>query len=198
MKARHLFFLLLFISAAGCSPDASSNSSINFTNANAPYSKNVSGMYQLLSYGTVGTWRGIDIKWKDSSDYIRALSGYAGKAVLLSFWVTVPDTGAWEEPSLDSVQHDLGDSVGIVTVAEDDIYSNNFQSVYNYVTANKISVQVVVDSDQFADIAYSGLANGNLALPETFILKPNGTVLNYAIGYQPERVLDSLVRAAYH
>jgi hypothetical protein len=182
---------------SGCAPSTSAPITNSFSDPNAPYTANVSGLYQVSAYGTVGSWTGIDIKWKDSAGIIRAMSGYAGKPVLLSFWTTRPDTGAWEEYSLDSVQTDLGDSVRILTVAEDNNYSNNFIGVYNYVTSNKIRSQVIVDSGQFAHIQYSELANGNLGVPETFVLRPNGSIMLYILGYDSEHVLDSLARAAY-
>ncbi len=155
---------------------------------------NVSGIYELSNYGTVGSWTGVDIKWKNSQGNIQALSGYSGKPVLLSFWATTPVAAAAEESTLDSVQKDLGDSVGIVTVGE----NNNFQTFYNYATANKITVQIVVDSLELTNDQYAAMANSNVVWPETFVLKPNGTAMIAEEGYVTEHALDSLVRAAYH
>ncbi|HET6400467.1 MAG TPA: hypothetical protein VFH95_03625 [Candidatus Kapabacteria bacterium] len=203
MKFRQLYLLPLLAAAsigfgAGCAPSTSAPITNSFSNPNAPDTLNVSGLYEVSPYGTVGSWTGIDIKWKDSAGIVRAMSGYAGKVVLLSFWITTPDTGAWVEYALDSVQKDLGDSVRIVTVAEDGGNSNNFTTVYKYVSSNKIRAQVIVDSGQFAHVQYSELANGNLGVPETFILRPNGSIMQYIEGYDSEPVLDSLARAAYH
>ena len=202
MNLRQLSLLPLLAAAsigfnAGCAPSTSAPITNSFSNPNAAYTANVSGLYQVSPYGTTGSWTGIDLKWKDSVGIIRAMSGYAGKVVLLSFWITRPDTGAWVEYSLDSVQRDLGDSVRIVTVAEDDNYPDNFTSVYNYVKANKISLQVVLDSLEFAHVQYSELVNPDLGLPETFVLRPNGSIMLYVQGYDSEHVLDSLARAAY-
>jgi hypothetical protein len=195
MKTRNLTILLLLTIAAGCSPSTSSNSSGSFTNSDAEYSGNVSGIYELATYGTVGSWTGVDIKWKNSKGIIQAVSAYgdSGKPVLVSFWATTNDTDASEIPALDSIQKDLGDSVGIVTVGE----NNNFQTFLTYVTSNKISTEVVVDSEGITNIQYAGMVDGKIVWPETFVLKPNGTVMIAEEGYVPERVLDSLVRAAY-
>jgi hypothetical protein len=196
MKTRNLIFLCFLVIGAGCSSSTSTNSNFSFTNTDASYTRNVSGIYELAAYGTVGTWTQIDIKWKDSNDYIRAMSGYgnANKPILLSFWATTPTGAALDEFSLDSTQTDLGDSVGIVTIAE----GANFQTVYRYDTLNKIGVQIVVDSGGLAQLQYSQLEDGSLGQPETFVLKPNGTIMADEEGYVPARVLDSLVRAAYH
>ncbi len=195
MKPRNLFFLSLLVIAAGCSSTTVPNPNTSFTNADAAHIGNVSGIYALENYGTVGSWTGVDIKWKDSNGVIRAMSSYgdSGKPMLLSFWATNNDTTASEESALDSVQKDLGDSVGIVTVVE-----NTFQAAYAYDTLNKIKVQIVVDSAKLANIQYVQLADNNIGWPETFIIKPNGTIMAYSEGYATERVLDSLVRAAYH
>jgi hypothetical protein len=203
MKLPKLSLLSLIAAAsiglnAGCAPSTSAPITNSFSNLNASDTLNVSGLYEVSPYGTVGSWTGIDIKWKDSVGIIRAMSGYSGKVVLLSFWITTPAAGTWVEYALDSVQRDLGDSVGIVTVAEDESYPNNFTGVYNYVAANKIRSQVIVDSGQFAHIQYAELANGNLGVPETFVLRPNGSIMQFLEGYNSKRVLDSAVRAAYH
>jgi hypothetical protein len=196
MKSRNLLLPLLLTIGAGCAPSTSSPSATtSFTNADAPYTANVSGIYELASYGTVGSWTNIDIKWKNSKGIIQAMSAYgdSGKPVLLSFWATTNATDASEIPALDSVQNVLGDSVGIVTIGE----NNTFQAFYNYDTLNKIKVQIVVDSAGLTNIQYAGLADGKIGWPETFVLKPNGSIMAYG-GYQSERALDSLVRAAYH
>ena len=197
MKTRFLFLLPLIVIGAGCAPSTSSPSATtSFTNTDASYTANVSGIYELASYGTVGSWTGIDIKWKNSSGIIQAMSAYgdSGKPVLLSFWATTNATDASEEPALDSVQKDLGDSVGIVTIGE----NNNFQAFYNYDTLNKIHVQIVVDSAGLTNIQYVELTNGSIAWPETFVLKPNGSIMIAEEGYVTTHVLDSLARAAYH
>ena len=196
MKTRNLILPCLLVILAGCASSTSTNSSGSFTNSDAQYTNNVSGIYELAAYGTVGSWTGIDIKWKNSKDLIQAMSAYgdSGKPVLLSFWATTAAGDASEIPALDSVQASaLGDSVGIVTMAE----NNTFQAFYNYVTANKISVQVVVDSVVITNIQYASMVDVKIFWPETFVLNPNGTVMIAEEGYVPESVLDSLVRAAY-
>jgi peroxiredoxin len=194
MKTRYLLFLLSLATGAGCSPSTSSNSSSSFTNTDATYNGNVSGIYELANYGTVGSWTGVDIKWKNSQGNIQALSGYAGKPILLSFWATSPVADAAEESTLDSVEKDLGDSVGIVTVGE----NNNFQTFYSFATGNKITVQIVVDSVKLANTQYAAMADNKIVWPETFVLKPNGAVMIAEEGYVTEHALDSLVRVAYH
>lgn len=196
MKTRTLILLCMLAIIAGCAPSTSSNSSESFTNTDAQYTNNVSGIYELAAYGTVGSWTGVDIKWKNSIGIIQAMSAYgdSGKPVLLSFWATTAAGDASEMPALDSVQASaLGDSVGIVTMAE----NNTFQAYFSYVTSNKISVQVVVDSVGLTNIQYASMVDNKIVWPETFVLKPNGTVMIAEEGYVPESVLDSLVRAAY-
>ncbi|HEX5316446.1 MAG TPA: TlpA disulfide reductase family protein, partial [Candidatus Kapabacteria bacterium] len=203
MKLSKLNLLSLLAAASlgfntGCAPSTSAPIANSFSNPNAAYKANVSELDQVSPYGTVGSWTGIDIKWKDSAGVVRALSGYSGKVVLLSFWITTPAPGTWVEHALDSVQTDLGDSVRIVTVAEDESYPNNFTGVYNFVTSGKIRSQVIVDSTNFAHIQYAELANGNLGVPETFVLRPNGSIMQYLEAYNSEHILDSAARAAYH
>jgi hypothetical protein len=194
MKTRNLIFLFVLVIGSGCSSSTSPSSNGSFTNTDATYTGNVSGIYALGAYGTIGSWTGVDVEWKKSNDEIQKMSGYAGKPVLLSFWATTTAADASEIPALDSVQASaIGDSVGIVTVGE----NGTFQTFLNYVTANKIGVEVVVDSVGLTNIQYVAMADNKIVWPETFVLKPNGTVMIAEEGYVPERVLDSLVRAAY-
>ncbi len=189
------------LATSGCAPSTSSTSSNSFSNPDAKYTANVSQLYQLVPYGTFGSWSGIDLKWKDSATgEIRSLSGDAGKVLLLTFWVTRPDTGAWEVPSLDSVQADLGDSVRIVTVAEDDNYPDNFQSVSAYVSAHNLHSEVILDTTEFAHIQYGEQVSTDLGLPETFVIGPSGYSSNpeAVLGYYSSHQLNSLVRAKYH
>ena len=73
---------------------------------------------------------------------------------MLSFWATSPNSAASDEFSLDSTKSDLGDSVAIVTISE-----STFQATDSYVTANKIGVQVVVDSAGLAELQYAEINN---------------------------------------
>ncbi len=196
MKTRNLFFLFFLAIGAGCSSSTNTNPNFSFTNADASYTGKVSGIYELAAYGTVGSWTGIDIKWKDSGNgSIQAMSSYgnAGKPILISFWATTPDTATWDEFALDSVQSVMGDSVGIVTVSE-----SSFASTYKFDTLNKIGVQVVVDSAGLTELQYSQLEGGSIGQPQTFVLKPNGTIMGDYEGYVTASMFDSLVRAAYH
>ncbi len=117
MKTRNLIFLFVLVIGSGCSSSTSPSSNGSFTNTDATYTGNVSGIYALSAYGTIGSWTGVDVEWKESNDEIQKMSGYAGKPVLLSFWATTTAADASEIPALDSVQASaIGDSVGIVTV----------------------------------------------------------------------------------
>ena len=102
MKTRNFIIFCILAVAAGCSPSTSSNSSGSFTNSDAENSGNVSGIYELAAYGTVGSWTGVDIKWKNSKGIIQAVSAYgdSGKPALVSFWATTNDTDASEIPAL--------------------------------------------------------------------------------------------------
>ena len=194
MKLRYTILLSVTSLIAGCSPSTSTNTSFDFTRPNANSKGNVSEIYQLLP--TSGSsWSGIDIKWLDSTKTMRSLSGYAGRAVILSFWANdnTQPVGAQEEPSLDSTQRDLGDSVGIVTIEE----KQNLTTDYNYAVANGITVQILVDSSDRTQIEYLSAVNGSGFFPETFVLKPNGSIMTWNYAVADNHQLDSLARAAY-
>lgn len=191
MKTKNFFFLSILIIAAGCSPSTNANTGTSFTNSDATFSGNVSAIYELSQLATIGSWTGADIKWRDSSGII-SLSGFAGKPILLSFWATSPNSAASDEFSLDSTKSDLGDSVAIVTISE-----STFQATDSYVTANKIGVQVVVDSAGLAELQYAEINNSTTGQPQTYILNPNGSIVADLQGDATAHMLDSLARAAY-
>ncbi|HEY3875545.1 MAG TPA: hypothetical protein VGM92_08705, partial [Candidatus Kapabacteria bacterium] len=172
--------LAAFAFSAGCAPSTSStNTSFDFTNADAGFKGNVSNIYSLKTT-TVGSWSGIDISWIDSTHTLRSLDKDMGKPILLSFWMINPSnpSEAAEEPSLDSAQRDLGDSVGIVTIEE----AQNLTTDYNYAISNGITVPILVDSDGFAQIEYVSAVNGSVGDPQVFVLKPSGAIMMWNPG----------------
>ena len=181
----------------GCSSSTSVNPYLfDFTQLNNEFSHNVSnidGVHNLTS----GPWTDYDITWKDSNGKLDSLAGFPNKVVILSFWNTADSNAYSDEPTLDSVQADLKDSVVIVSVASyNSTYS--FHAVDSFVAAHNFRHQIVVDSTQRAQALYFG--NVSLVVPAAFVLKPNGVILNgqFFVDWTSESQFDSLVRLAYH
>ncbi|GEM_PF-3763175 len=193
--SRFRYLALVLLVLAGCTPSDNASNSEDFTNVNARFQGNVSEIYGLV-VSPSGPWSGIDVQWKDSTGVQRSLSGYYGKPILLSFWRSIPDTAAWQLPTLDSVQAIFGDSVRIVSIADPNL-TNSYAGILNYITTKKIRQQIIVDSLERAHIQYAQTADGRIGWPETFVIKPSGRVMTYLEGYASITLLDSLVRAAY-
>ena len=196
MKLRYSILFSALFAIQGCSSSTAPDpTAFDFTHANAQYLNNVSDIYGVTTLST-GVWVGPDIKWKDKLGIVRALSDNPGKVILLSFWNSAPDTAFAEEQTLDSVQTDMPDSVVVISVASYNT-TRSFQSIDSFIVAHKFNHQEVVDSTQRAQAIYS---SNQLGYPETFVLKPNGVVMNHTfyLGWASRPMLDSLVRLAYH
>jgi hypothetical protein len=198
MKLRLFALFSVLFAIQGCSSSTTVDpTAFDFSQINNEYLKNVSDINGVVTLYS-GSWTGIDITWKDSNGKLDSLSTFAGKVVLLSFWKTNSANAFAEESTLDSVQTDLGDSVVIVSLAEDNTAStNSFQTVSAFVAAHNIKHQVVVDSSQRAQGRYVG---SSLGYPETLALRTNGSIQSneFIEGWDSVAELDSLVRAAYH
>lgn len=186
---------------AGCAPSTSTNTSEDFTDITAPFSGNVSETYALA---TISSAPGFDLKWVDSTG-VRALSSYHGKVVLVTFWRTT-DVGAGTIlGSFDSVGRDLGDSVQVLMV-DDDNSAARFTNAKTFVSAQQTKSQVLVDSAWRVHLRFAGdFSDGQLYYTETFVVKPDGNVIkdagviaNLPSSHEGTRALmDSVVRAAY-
>lgn len=174
------YFLALFCCAiAACAPSPTESTS-TMVNTGAEYKANVSTLYSL---GTTSGY-GIDVQWRDSNGVVQKLSDYAGKAVVLSFGTTSDASSQAQYASLDSLASTMPDSVRCIAIAQDNIKAaHSFQIVSDYAKNKGIRLQMIVDSTKSAQVQFSQLGTDrSLYTPETFVLKPNGSLSTYFEG----------------
>jgi thiol-disulfide isomerase/thioredoxin len=104
-----------------------------------------------------------------------SLNQFQGKPVVLNFWATWCPPCIQEMPSLVQLQKQLGDTVTIIAVSEDDDDSAYKQ----FVRDHNIDLLTVRDTGQKANGLY-----GTFKFPETFVIDHNGKIVRKFIGAQ--------------
>ena len=181
---RYLSFALLGF-AIGCAPTTPTTST-DFTNGAIEYRGNVSGLYGISTTGTPA----VDLQWKDASGRVTALSNHIGKPILVTFWMMSEGSSDTTVATLDSVSREMGDSVFIVAVAEDNT-PHSFMTAWVYDSIHNIGIQLISDSSKRAHIQYAQLdATGSLGHPITFLLNRQGHNTGEPLhGYPPGGVV---------
>lgn len=112
------------------------------------------------------------------SGEVVSLGAYRGEVVYLNFWAEYCATCRTELPSLQAFAHQLADSVAVVTVAIDDDPA---------VPRDYLS-RAFPDGASFDMLADPGgetaRVYGTVAVPETYVITPNGTILARLVGPQ--------------
>lgn len=102
------------------------------------------------------------------------LSSYRGSLVLLNFWATWCPSCREEIPSMEKLYSTLRKK-GFVIVAVD--LSESREAVRDFVTANKMTYPVLLDSAGNVGALY-----GARSIPTTYIIGRNGRILGRTIG----------------
>ena len=124
---------------------------------------------------------------RNDEGQVVALQDFRGKVVVLNFWATWCPPCIEEIPSLNQLQDhyaDKGLEVVAVSVDEDpDAY-------HNFLTQNKVTFLTLRDPGRRISLEY-----GTYKLPETYIIGPDGRLLNKIIG--PADWMEPKMRAYF-
>jgi cytochrome c biogenesis protein CcmG, thiol:disulfide interchange protein DsbE len=110
-----------------------------------------------------------------------------GKVVVLAFWATWCPPCRAEMPTFTKLQKEMASQdVAIVPIANDDP-----SKAEEFLTRKKLDIWSLTDVNRRVSTLY-----GANALPKTFVLDPNGIVVNAILGKASEAELRTAIRAA--
>ncbi len=125
---------------------------------------------QALKEGT----RSIDFELRDLNGKKVSLSSQKGKVVFLNFWATWCPPCRAEMPAMQRLQARFKDK-GLVILAVN--LQEDVRTVRKYVTANKLTFPVLLDTDGRVGAIY-----GARNIPTTYLVGRDGSVLAGVIG----------------
>jgi hypothetical protein len=188
-KTSLLLLPLFLLSACVASPPEEQTSLLN---KGAEYKNNVSSLYSVSSITSGQT----EFKWKDSNGVTRGLADYSTRPIFLSFGRTTDSASAVQYQILDSVFRMHRDSLLTLGVTLD-FTSHSFVTTYNYIASTGWTSQFIADSTHLSQIHFAQMADGELGTPETFVLKPGGTLMVARKGIISFDSLVQDMRSAY-
>jgi thiol-disulfide isomerase/thioredoxin len=115
-----------------------------------------------------------------------SMDDFKGKVVLVNFWATWCPPCRAEVPELIKLQEQHRDRLQIIGVSEDD----DADTVHDFVKKNGINYPVVMATPELIQ-AYGGVA----ALPTTFVVDPQGRVVQRHLGLLNAELSDMEVRS---
>ncbi|BAJ63874.1 TlpA family protein disulfide reductase [Anaerolinea thermophila] len=127
-----------------------------------------------------------DFELVDLNGKVHRLSDFRGKPVVLNFWATWCPPCNEEMPVFEAYHKQLGDEVVFIGIN----YMEDVATVQNFVEANQITFQVLLDpagkaSDKYYVQAY----------PTTFFIDKDGVLRAQRIGVLTPRMLENYLRA---
>ena len=122
----------------------------------------------------------------DLAGKVTSMDDLKGKVVLVNFWATWCPPCRAEVPELIALQKKLGDKLQIIGISEDD----SIDDVHQYIQKMSINYPVVMSTSEIVQ-AYGGVA----ALPTTFVLDPEGKVVQRHLGLLDAENTEMEVRA---
>ncbi|MBI5749226.1 MAG: TlpA family protein disulfide reductase [Nitrospinae bacterium] len=115
-----------------------------------------------------------------------ALKDYKGKYVFLNFWATWCGPCIDEMPSMERLYQKLKSKKNFEMLAVS-IDKGGAEVVKRFVKENKLTFTVLLDRDSEVAAAY-----GVMGIPATYLIDPNGDVINKASGARDWDSKDSL------
>jgi thiol-disulfide isomerase/thioredoxin len=112
---------------------------------------------------------------------------FGGKAVLLNFWATWCGPCRAEIPDLVELQAKYKDRLQVIGLVVDD---DDLDAIHDFVKKFRINYPVAVASDDVR-IQYGGIA----ALPTSFLLDPQGRVVQKHVGLRDPSLYETEIRA---
>ena len=126
-----------------------------------------------------------DFALKDLKGNIHRLSDYCGRVVIIDFWATYCPPCKKEIPHFIELQEEYGDKgLTILGIALDAEYK-----VRKFYEEHKINYPVLL-SDGKVTAKYGGIK----FIPTTFIVSPEGKILNKYIGYRSKETFLAALR----
>ena len=127
-----------------------------------------------------------DFTLKDLKGNNVKLSDYRGKIVILNFWAVWCKYCKQEMPDLNELNKTLKKDNNIVILEVD--VQEDINTVKNYLKENKISMNVVLDSDGAVTEEY-----GITGFPTTFIVNKDGSLYTYIPGLTDKETLLGII-----
>lgn len=127
-----------------------------------------------------------DFKLKDLKGNDVKLSSYRGKIVILNFWAVWCKYCKQEMPDLNELNKTLVKDNKVVLLAVDS--EENTDTVNSYLKENKISMNILLDSDGSITRKY-----GITGFPTTFIINRDGSLYTYIPGATNKETLISII-----
>jgi peroxiredoxin len=133
-----------------------------------------------------------DFRWHRADGSLDSLSGHQGKIVVLNFWATWCGYCVHEMPAMDSIAHQLSDTVDVIGVSTDNT-GDVFTHVREYINDHPYSYQFVIDSNYTLYNRY--LLYSTTGIPQTFIIDQDGTARYNLRGEQTQADLLKYIRS---
>ena len=136
---------------------------------------------------------------EDLSGEKRSLASYKGKAVLINFWATWCAPCKIETPWLIELRNQYAaQGFEVLAISADDIdrkdprkFSEEKQEIARFVQRMKMPYPVLIDADSISE-PYGGLD----ALPTTYFVDRNGTVVAAQLGMSTKEELEKNIKKA--
>ncbi len=104
------------------------------------------------------------------------LSSFMGEKVIVNIWASWCKPCQYEMPALQKIHEKYSDQ-GLVLLAVNNTYQDNYSNVVDFVSANNLTIPILMDLDGNVSQLYQVQA-----LPSTFFIDRNGKISEIIIG----------------
>lgn len=129
-----------------------------------------------------------DLTVIDADGNTVALSDYYGKPVVINFWATWCGPCREELPYFQNAYEELGEDIAFLMVNLTDGQYDTIESVQAFATEEGYTFPIYYDTTN-----QSGELYGISAIPVSMFVRPDGTLMDYALGTLTEEALRGYV-----